>query len=257
MAIAKQLGTGLVTGLFGVCFYFSGPTGIPMAYAQFGQEMGGGSSMGARGGSIESSASANGVRSTMVKPLKIANELIKEQKFQEALVKLQNMDDSTRGRLSDKVPTGRSSYEEYALQKTRAIAAMGAGDLPLAAKSFEAVIRTGRLPTKDRLSLIDTMVSLYYQDKNYGNAIEWAQRHLAEGGTSANVLTLMANAYYLTGDFSTAKNELGKRLSENEAAGQVPTEELLTMLADSCLRLNDQGCHDATVRKLAAHYPKK
>lgn len=256
MTNARALCTGLTAILFGFGFHLSSPPGLAKAHAQAGNETGFGSSAGARGVGIGASSSADGVRPNMVKPLKLANELIKEQKYQEALVKLQNLDDSTRARMSDKIPMGRSSYEEYALQKTRAIAAVGAGNLPLAARSFEAVIATGRLPAKDKLKLIESVVNLYYQDRNYVSALEWGQRYLAEGGTSADVHAQMASSHYHTENFAAAKNELSAKVASNEAAGQIPPEELLLMLADSCRKLGDQACLDETAQKLAAHYPK-
>lgn len=256
MVNTRTLTSGLIAVLAGFSFHFSAPPGLAKAHAQAGIETGFGSSAGARGAGIGASSSADGVRPNMVKPLKLANELIKERKYQEALVKLQNLDDSTRARMSDKIPMGRSSYEEYALQKTRAIAAVGAGNLPLAARSFEAVIATGRLPAKDKLNLIETVVNLYYQDRNYMNCLEWGQRYLAEGGTSANVQMQVAGSHYHSENFAAAKSGLSEIIAGNSATGQIPAEELLVMLAESCQKLGDQGCHDDATQKLAAHYPK-
>ena len=77
----------------------------------------------------------SGFRPEVLAPLKAAEELIRAGKFDDALVKIREAD-----AVPDRTPT-----ENVAIERMRGIAASGAGDIPTATRSFEAVFAAGGL----------------------------------------------------------------------------------------------------------------
>jgi tetratricopeptide (TPR) repeat protein len=138
----------------------------------------------------------------------------------------------------------------------RASAAAGAGDNLLAAKSYEAVIASGRLPTAETLSIMDVIARMYYNAKEYKQAATWAGRQIKEGGANPQARMLMLRALYFGGEIESAKQEIRADIKRTEQAGQKPSLELLQMLASTEHKLNDQPAYTETLEKLVAHYPK-
>ena len=134
------------------------------------------------------------LRPEVGKPLQAAQELMKAQKYKEALAKIREAD----------AVSGKTAYENYILDRMRGSAASGAGETELAAKSFEGVINSGKLPEAEQAKIMEAVAGTYYRAKDYGKAIGWAQRYFKAGGSSAAMRTLMMQAQYLNGDYAEA-----------------------------------------------------
>ena len=99
-------------------------------------------------------------RPEIAAPLQAAEELIRAKKFDEALARI---------RLTDAV-ADRTANENLAIDRMRGIAAAGAGDIPTATRSFEAVIAAGRLEPADRARMVEVLAQLHFQAKDYPKA---------------------------------------------------------------------------------------
>ena len=130
------------------------------------------------------------VRPAVGAPLQAAQQLIKAGKYKQALAKVDE---------AGEVPN-RTAGENLLIARMRLAAASGAGDMAMAAKSYEAITATGKLPAADKLRIIESIAGGYYRAKEYAKAVEWAQRYEKEGGSSAQMQTLMLQAQYLSGD---------------------------------------------------------
>src|SRR5438552_5447651 len=86
---------------------------------------------------------AGGFRPEILTPLKAAEELIRAGNFGEALVKI---------READAVPD-RTATENLAIERMRAIAASGAGDVSVATRSFEIVLAADGLTPAERMKM--------------------------------------------------------------------------------------------------------
>ena len=57
--------------------------------------------------------------------------------------------------------------ENVAIERMRAIAASGAGDIPTATRSFEMVFAAGGLTPAERAKMSEVLAQLYFQGKDY------------------------------------------------------------------------------------------
>jgi hypothetical protein len=187
------------------------------------------------------------VRPEVGKPLQEAQKLVADHKYKEAMAKVQQAD----------AAKNKTPYESFVIDEVRGFAARGAGDTVTAIKSFEAIVAANRLPAAEQLRYEQTLALDYYTAKDYPKSIQWATRYAKEGGSDGQVRTLLAQSYYLAGDYATAGKELQAQIEAARHAGQTPPEGLLTMLADSALKQKDEAGYTEALRLLVAAYPKK
>lgn len=187
------------------------------------------------------------VRPEVGKPLQQAQDMFKAKKYKESLAKLREAD----------AVAGKTPSESYQIEWTRANAALGAGESDTAAKAFEAVITSGKAPASSQLSIIDTLVKLHANNRDFASALKWGARYYKEGGTNPQIRTQMIQAYFQSGDFANAAKESLTDISADEKAGRTPSEEKLQLLANSYLRQKNNIGYTATIEKLLNYYPKK
>ena len=187
------------------------------------------------------------VRPEVGKPLQQAQDMLKAKRYKEALTKLREADGVS----------GKTANESYLIEFTRANAALGAGESDTAAKAFEAVVASGKAPASSQLSIIDTLVKLYANSRDYPSALKWGNRYFKEGGTNPQIRTQMIQAYFQSGDFANAARESLADVQADERAGRTPSEEKLQLLANSYLRQKNTNGYIATIEKLLNYYPKK
>jgi len=187
------------------------------------------------------------VRPEIGKPLQAAQDLVKAQKYREALAKIHEAD----------AIGGKTPVEQFTIDRMRAVAAYGASDFETAAKSFEAVIATGRLSSGDQIKYVQTLGGLYYRIKDYPKAITWLSRYLKEGGDDPKIRALLVQTYYLNNDLARASQALRADLQADDKAGRTPSEDQLQLLANLAARQNDKAAYANAMERLVAHYPKK
>lgn len=224
MSKFRRFHHGLIMALLG----FAAVTGIP-------------------GGVALAADAAEALRPEIGKQLQAAQALLKEQKYQDALIKIQEAES-----VSDKTP-----YEMYIIERLRGSAAAATGNNELAIKSYEDVVASGRLPPPEQIKMIQAIAGLYYRAKNYPKTVLWASRYIKEGGTDAQMSAVLAQAYYLNGDFPHAATELQAELQANEKADQTPPEERLKLLASCYLKTSNSTGYTDVLEKLVTYYPSK
>ena len=192
-------------------------------------------------------AQTDGLRPEVGKPLQAAQELIKSQRFKEALAKVRDAD----------AVNGKSTNEVYMVERMRLAAASGLGDVEMASRSFEAAQATGRLSAADKLRMLESLTISAYRAKDYTRAMNFGQRYVKDGGTSPSVRAVLIQSQYLSGDFAGTVRELQQEVQATERAGGVPTEERLTLLLNAAQRLNDPNALVMALEKLVTYHPKK
>jgi tetratricopeptide (TPR) repeat protein len=189
---------------------------------------------------------AETVRAEIGGPLQAAQALMKSNKHKEALAKLRELDSVG----------GKTPHEVYLIESTRAGAAVSAKDNDTAAKSFEALIASGKLPAGQASKYLEGLVSIYMNNKDYPKAINAIQRSLKEKD-DPRMRAYLIQTHYAMGNYAQATKDLQAELKADEKAGRVPSEDQLGLLANLQTRSGDKGGYVATIEKLAAHYPKK
>lgn len=192
-------------------------------------------------------AQSETLRAEISKPLQAAQDLIKAKKYKAALARIHE---------ADAVPN-KTAYESFILERMRGTAAIGAGEVDVAAKSFDTVINSGKLPAQEQLKIIEAMAGAYYHAKDYGKAAAWYQRYLKMDQSNSQIHTLLLQSRYLNGNYAAVVQELSAELQADDKAGRVPSEEHLKMLGDSYAQINDKAGYASVLESLVAHYPKK
>lgn len=187
------------------------------------------------------------VRPEVGKPLQAAQDLMKANKFKDALAKVREAD-----AVSAKTP-----FEIYMVERMRASAATGAKEGDTAIKAYEAVVASGKAPPQDQVKIIEALATSYYNAKDYASAIKWGGRYFKEGGTGGQIRTLMIQSHFQSGDFAASAKESLSDIEADEKAGRPPAEDKLLLLANSYLRQKNNTGYIATIEKLLNYYPKK
>jgi hypothetical protein len=194
---------------------------------------------------LSTAYAAETVRPEVGNPLQAAQALMKQGKNKEALAKLRDADNVS----------GKSAHESYLIERVRAAAASAAGDNEAAAKSFEALIASGKLSGAEREKFAEGLIGIYMRAHDYGKANAAINRSLKDHDDPKLRAYLIQN-YYSMGNFSLAQKELANDLNAQEKAGRTPSEDQLGMLANLYNKSGDKVAYVNTIEKLAAHYPK-
>lgn len=193
------------------------------------------------------SAHAETLRPEVGKPLQAAQELVKAQRYKDALAKVRDAD----------AVGGKSAYESYTVERMRIAAASGAGDVAAASKAFNALEASGKLAGAEKLRYLESLAGVAYRAQDYGQARQWSQRYFKEGGTSASVRTVLTQSQYLSGDYASLSRELVAEIQATEKAGGTPSEDRIKLLVSTATKLNDSDRYVFGVEKLLTYYPKK
>lgn len=176
-----------------------------------------------------------------------AQRLLLDKQYKEAAAKL-----AAAEAVADKTP-----YELHILARLKGGLASANNDADAAAQQYELASQGPWMKDADKLVGMHSVVSLYYNAKNYAKAIEWIDRYLQAGGTEPTMGNLRAQSYYLKGDYANAAKALEVEVSKATAASKVPTEVQLKLLADSRRRAKDDAGSTLTLELLVRHYPSK
>jgi hypothetical protein len=187
------------------------------------------------------------LRPEVGRPLQAAQELIKAQRFKEALAKVRDAE----------AVSGKSANESFMIERMRIAAASGAGDVDTAARSFEVLSGSSRVSAADKVRMIESIAGGYYRARDYPKAMQWAQRYFRDGGTNGAIRTLLIQSQYLSGDFAGASKELTTEIQAAERAGTPPAEDRLKLLLNAALKMNDNNSYVFAMEKLVTYYPKK
>ena len=191
-------------------------------------------------------AHAQAVRPEIGKPLQAASALMKSKKYKEALDKVREADSVSN----------KTADESLLIERTRASAAQMSGDYATAAKAFEAVLATGKLPAGEVKKIVQALPSLYFQTRNWPAAIAALNRQLKDYGDDPQVSAYLIQAYYQSGDFGRVQKEVSASIQAAEKAGRTPSEDQLQMLANAALKQNDKAGYVNSIEKLVGYYPK-
>ncbi len=161
-------------------------------------------------------------------------------------------------------PSSRSSsaqpditpYEQYLIQRVRAQAEYAANDTNAAVADFEGLIANDLLPKADRLVMLKAVASLLYSSEQYPKAAVAIQRYLDAGGDDAQLRELLPQTQYINKDYATAAKGFRAQVDAAYAAGHVPTEKVLRLLASSYSQTADDANYLVALEHLAVNYPK-
>ena len=192
-----------------------------------------------------STASAQGLRPEVGKPLQQAGDYLKAGKAKEALAKV---------REAERV-SGITASERQTIDGMKAAAAQRAGDTATAIQALESL--AGRASGAQLGQYAEQLASAYAQQRNNGKATEWMNKAIAAGNNGASIRQMQTYLQSVSGDFAAIARDAGAAVASAEQAGRRPEEGDLLRLADAQNRTNNLSGYGNTLEKLLAYYPKK
>lgn len=190
-------------------------------------------------------ASAQGLRPEVGKPLQQASELLKAGKAKEALAKVREAEGVAN----------RTPAEQLTIDRMKAAAAQRAGDMATAIQALEGI--APKVSGAELGQIAEQLAAAYAQQRNNAKAGEWLQKAVAAGNNSATVKQLQSYLQSASGDYNAIAKDAAAAVAAAEGAGRKPDEGDLLRLADAQQRLSNTGGYVATLEKLLLHYPKK
>jgi len=192
------------------------------------------------------SHAADTLRPDVAKPLNAAQDLYRAHKYNDALTKIDQ---------AAAVP-GKTPYESTMVEEMRGAAAAAAGNNAVAAQAYETLLSSGRLSGADEQRTTAALAGIYFQEKNYPQAIKVAQRYLKSGG-DPDMRTLLVQSYYLSNDCANVVSLLKPAVDAQVHAGHAPDESQLQLLGTCAQRVKDDTTYRGALEKLVAYHPKQ
>lgn len=185
------------------------------------------------------------VRPAVGKPLQTAQRLIESGKYKEALRPIAE---------AEKVGDA-SDYERFVILRMKGAALAGAGDADGAANAFEKVLAAKRLSRGEELRVMESVAGTYFRARNHGQTVRWVRRYEQHGGTRDEILDLLPQAHYLSGDHAQAARTASARVAAIERTGGRPGEDLLKLQAASLQKSGDAAGYARALESLVRFHP--
>jgi outer membrane protein assembly factor BamD (BamD/ComL family) len=193
------------------------------------------------------SSAADTLGAAVGKPLNAAQTAYRAHKYAEAL-----NDIAQAAAVPNKTP-----YETYMVEEMRGAAAMAGGQTAVAAQAYEALLAGGQVKGAEEQQITATLAGIYFQERNYGKAVQVAQHYLKAGGTDPQMRTLLIQSYYLSNDCHNVVGLLKPGVDADVRAGRVPAESDLQLLSQCAQRDKDDSAYRGALEKLVAYHPNK
>lgn len=191
-------------------------------------------------------ASQPGVSAAFAAPFNAAQDMLKAGNGVGALAKLKEV-----AALPNLTP-----YEQYLMVRVRAPAEYAVNDVNAAAADFESLLSNDQLPAADRVVLLKALASIQYTAEQWPKAAVSLQRYVDAGGDDPQLKELLPQVQYMNKDFANAAKGLKVQVDAVYAAGSVPPERTLRLLASAYSQSDNDAGYLATLERLAVAYPK-
>jgi hypothetical protein len=185
------------------------------------------------------------VREVLAAPLRAAQEMIAQQKFAEALLKLKEV----------QAIADRTAEENYLVERTRITAAQGAKDSAALIDAIRAAEATGQVPADEKPSFYEVAAVNAYNSKQYPTAIEFAKRYTAIKPINPSMRQVLAMGSYLNNDFAAAREYTQPMVQEALDAKRPPEKIHLELLATVQNKLKDDEGYFNSLSLIVMHYP--
>jgi tetratricopeptide (TPR) repeat protein len=125
-----------------------------------------------------------------------------------------------------------------------------------AAPVFERMLNSGFLPPEQVDDRTKTVAQLYFQQKDYRKAAEWAKKWLAKNPNNEEMSVLLGQCQYLLEDWKAAAGTMMGVVKNAEKNGQTPKENWLQLVMSSHFKVQDNNGVGEALKKLVRYYPK-
>ena len=186
------------------------------------------------------------VTAALAKTLKAANDALQAKNYSEVLNKTREAE----------AMSPRSDYDNYVIHSMQMAAYGAQGNYPAAATAIESVVESPYLPASSKPQLLRTLMSIYYQQKDYDKAIAYGEKARAAGDTNPDTPLTIAQSYYLANKFKEAQAGMEAIVAHDEQAGRKPSEKSLSLIWSCAIKTKDNAAASRAIEKLILFYPK-
>jgi len=186
------------------------------------------------------------VSRALAKSLKAANDALQAKKYDEVLARTKEAE----------AISPRTPYDEYVIHSMQMASYGAQGKYAETAAAIESIIDSQYLPAANKPTLLRTLMSIDYQNKEYEKAIQYGKRAQAAGDSSGDTALTIAQAYYLNGSYKEALSSMEELVARDEQAGRKPPEKSLNLVWNCALKVHDDAAASKAVEKLILNYPK-
>ncbi len=172
------------------------------------------------------------VSAAAAKDLQQAQKDLNDKKYDVALTDLEKVKNNTK----------KNEYDEYVMNEFYVSAYAGLKQNDQAEQALEAILGSKFMPPDELQKRVVQAAYVNYQLQKYDKAIEFGQRAIKDGYAPEQLLTAVAQAYYLKPDYPGTDKFVRGLVADQTKAGTAPSEELLQLGLSSAVKLNsDDG----------------
>jgi tetratricopeptide (TPR) repeat protein len=177
----------------------------------------------------------------VAKPLNAAQDAIDAKNWDQALAKL-----AEAAAVEPKTP-----YEAFMVDERVYYVKVQKQDYAGAAEALARAVSAGFYSEADLLSRYKTLTKIYYQLKQYPQAIEFGKKVVELEPANTDIKPIIVGSMYFSDDFAGAR-AYGEQVAASVAK---PSEQLLRILLSCNVELNDRAGVMRSLESLIRHYP--
>jgi len=175
-------------------------------------------------------------------------ELVEAEDFQNALVKIREMQSGKRK---------MSPYETAQIWNLQAYTFYLMEDYPKSIGAYEKVLQQPELPEALQQSTLKTLAQLHFTVEDYDKALETINRLMAAiAEPAADIYMLKGQAYFQMGQFDNALEPIKTAIEMYRDQGKVPRENWLLLLRVIYWEMKDFPNMLVVIQELIQEYPK-
>lgn len=125
-----------------------------------------------------------------------------------------------------------------------------------AAPVFERMLNSGFVAADQVDERTKTVAQLYFQEKNYRKAAEWAKRYLGKFPGDEGISVLLGQSQYLLEDFKAAADTMSGVVRNAERRGQTPNENWLQIILSSHFKADNKDGIGEVLKKIVRYHPQ-
>ena len=126
----------------------------------------------------------------------------------------------------------------------------------LVTSALDGLISSPLVPIDEKLSLLETSISLSQKQRNHAHTIQATEQYLKLTPAKRSVLVARAQAHYFLKQFDLAAPQIKSIVTAIKANEASPEETLLRMWADSYKQLKNSAGYETALWALINHHPK-
>ena len=179
----------------------------------------------------------------IAKPLKAAQDALREKKLDEALAKT---------REAQAASGEKSPYDNFVIDLLLYQIYQQKQDMNAAIPVLAQAAQSQYASAEQQKSWLKNIALYYFQQKDYPKTLDAADQAVKHGANDSDTLRLIAKTEYLSAKYKEAATTMQEVVNKQEK----PDEESLKLLWQFELKANDQVGASKAVEKLVTYYPK-